>query len=123
METLLGGRTITVNKEDSSTEEVKVRQLPLREYEKAFLVYDDEFAFAALVCERSKEWAQTLSPESYEELASACQEVNAKGFFSYAQRQQKKLMDRLNSVKPEVLRMAVEKASNASPPGLRPHAG
>lgn len=49
--TLFGGRTITgVLFTDGHTEDVRVRQLPLADYERAFACRDDEFALTALCC-------------------------------------------------------------------------
>jgi hypothetical protein len=126
METIKGGRTITVQLADGGSAEVFVRQLPLGDYEAAFLLQDDEMGLTALICGKVKQWVLSLEPESYETLRTASEEVNAKGFFVYASRQNERVTKRLNSVRPELLRLASEKASEkaslTSQPGLQPRA-
>ncbi len=101
-ETLLGGRSQSVCLEDGTILQVKVRQLRLDEYERAYPLLTDEFAFTAFCCSPgsvgpapsialvpyTRDWIMTLDPESYEALQLAAREVNAKGFFFYAQRRQ-----------------------------------
>lgn len=87
-ETLFGGRMVAVTLLDGTTAEFKVRQLPLGEYEAAFKVRKKEMEFTALVCGHDLAWLNNVAPESYEVLRTAAREVNAKGFFSYATRQE-----------------------------------
>ncbi len=124
METLRGGRSAIAKFEDPETpdEVVQVRQLPLRDYERAFKLFDDEVGLTALVCGKDKAWGMSLDPKSYEDLHAAAQEVNAGGFFAYAARRQDALVRRINQVSPEMLRAVMEKVSTASPPGLLPRA-
>lgn len=86
-DTFLAGRLLNVQLLCGTTAEVKVRQLPLAEYERAFTLLDDEIALTALFCGQDKKWAETLTPESYEALHAAAGEVNRKGFFSWCARQ------------------------------------
>lgn len=97
--TLFAGLTAAVVHEDGSTETVKVRQLPLRTYETAMQLLNDEFAITAFCVERTtdkgpltadKNWILTLQPESYSELVSKSEHVNKSGFFVYAARQTEK---------------------------------
>jgi hypothetical protein len=122
MKTLKGGREHSVVKEDGSTETVMVSQFKLGQYEKALVVIDDEFALAALACGKDKAWIQSLEPGSYEMLRTIVEEVNAAGFFVYAQRQQDKATKRINSVKPEVLQVLGARVSVPIAPGLLPRA-
>lgn len=85
-ETLFGGRTVAVLHEDSSREEIKVHQLRLADYERAYAMLDDEMGLTAFCCGKEKGWVLTLQPESYELLQSAAREVNQRGFFSFAAR-------------------------------------
>jgi hypothetical protein len=120
MQTLKGGREVTVTLETGETEVVIVRQFSLKQYDQALLIHEDEIALNGLACGKDKNWASSLSPESHEELVNIVREVNEKGFFPFAQRTYPKIVARLNSVKPEVLRAAIEKASQPLPPGLLP---
>jgi hypothetical protein len=92
-QTFLGGAMLTVTYApkdglvtSAPTEEIKVRQLPLLEYERALPLLDDEFALTALFCSRDKAWIGTLAPESYEALLAKAREVNELGFFAYSRR-------------------------------------
>ncbi len=92
-ETLFGGRTVSVQHEDGTTEDVKVRQLRLADYEDAYKRSEDEFEFTSFCCSATgseapltKVWALSLQPQSYERLQIAAQEVNAAGFFQFASR-------------------------------------
>jgi len=84
--TLMGGRLVKVTLLDGTEIEVKVRQLPLGEYDRAFPLSEDEIALVAFICEQPKSWADILTPESYELLFATAQEVNAKGFFAFCRR-------------------------------------
>lgn len=104
----------------SAEETVEVGHIPLKHYEKAFLASDDELELCAIAIGKSKSWVMGLAPESYEDLMGAIREVNAKGFFAYASRRQEAVINRMNKVSPEVLRLAAEKGSTITQPGLRP---
>jgi len=128
-DTLFGGRLITVLHEAGTPEEIKVRQLRMADYERALPLLDDEIALTAFCCIPStpdprpfeKPWALTLQPESYEELQAAVQEVNAKGFFSYAARRSEKdrkakeeIVRSMAAMPPETLKAVSEMANSAS---------
>jgi len=87
LETLFGGRNVCVTLLDGTSAEFKVRQVPVAEYERAYALLDDEAALTAFICGHEKKWCDHLTPESYEALYAAAQEVNAKGFFARAARQ------------------------------------
>ncbi len=120
-QTLFGGQTVSVMHEDSSLSEVKVRQLRLADYEAAFRFLEDEIAFTAFCCSvgepetpKTREWALTLQPESYEELQAVSRLVNAKGFFAYADRRkvreqqnQERLFAAAATMPPEMLAEAM----------------
>ena len=114
-QTLFGGRTVGVVHEDGSAEEILVRQLRLMEYEAAFRLLEDEISLTALICNRDKGWINTLQPEYYETLQAAAREVNAKGFFSYAERRNTQMQQRnekmfatLATLPPEALKQVME---------------
>lgn len=122
LETLFGGRAVSVLHEDGSRTEIKVRQLRLADYEKAFVLMEDEFAFTAFCCQQSSAWITTLQPESYELLQAAAWEVNEKGFFAYAARrvakaqaEQDRQMAQLARMSPEAIRVAAELGQSISP--------
>jgi len=117
METLNGGREVIVTFTDGTTGGIFARQIPIREYDAAFKRSEDEIGLCALVVQKPVEWIYTLCPESYEALVQAVEEVNAKGFFVWSQRQGARLIDKMNKVNPEVLRLAAQVSGlkNSSP--------
>jgi hypothetical protein len=122
-DTLFSGRTVVVLFEDGTQSPVKVNQLRLAQYEQAFTVMDNEFELLGLICGHNGAWAKTLQPESYEALLVTAQEVNAKGFFSYAERQHGALTRRLNKLSPQLLQaasQAVASSQSSQKPRPRP---
>lgn len=139
IETLFSGRTVEVLHLDGSKETIKVRQILIGQYPKAYGLMDDEFALTAYCCcdpeddsaVKDVAWLTTLRPESYEQLQAAAREVNEKGFFSYASRQRKAVQEanaqmfaNMAELPPEFLKMAIDLGSKADqrfvPPSPRP---
>jgi len=121
--TLFGGKTITVHFEplpDGTAvpdEQIKVRQIPVRDYEIGFPFVDDEPALAGFLCGTGlRSWALNLTPESFEEVLTIGREVNAKGFFSFCQRrteraahEQAAMIGIMATLPPETLKAAMER--------------
>ena len=132
--TLFGGKTITVHFEplpdgpgfaEASPPvpdaQIKVRQIPVREYETGLPFIDDEPALVGfLVAQTSglcgKAWALTLTPESFEEVLTTGREVNEKGFFSFCQRrmeraarEQAAMIGVMATLPPETMKLAMER--------------
>lgn len=120
----LAGRSITVSiigTDNTITEEsVLVQQIKVRDYDKAVKLIDKELELNALICGKTPEWIHSLAPESYEQIEAAAQELNAPGFFKYAQRYQERLTIKINSYKVEVMKAASERVLQAAAPGLLP---
>ena len=120
--TINGGKTITVSFEllpdgrpAADPLEIKVRQIPVRDYDKGFALVADEIAFAGFLCDQKREWALTLAPESLEAVLAAGTEVNDRGFFSscrrhteLAQRQQGEMLAMMGQLPPDALKVMVE---------------
>lgn len=119
----MGGKKVVVTFLDGSHEEVFVRQFRISQYDAAFLLSDNEQKLNAFAVDKDAAWLDKLAPESYEELNKEVREVNGKGFFSYAARQWDALLAKMNSIKPEAMRLALERGSKASPLGLVPRRG
>lgn len=83
---LLGGVKMTVTFETGETTELLVRQIPVRDYDVGFKSYSDEVALVAFLVGKPREFAFTITPESYEEILTAGREVNEKGFFASCRR-------------------------------------
>jgi hypothetical protein len=134
---LHGGKTIEVifalieGQTEARREQIKVRQIPIRDYEAGFGRVNDEIDLVGFLCGRDKVWALTLTPESYESILTTGREVNRLGFFTYcqrrmehAQKQDAALLDKLSHLPPEAMRavMSFGKLSTLenTPPGFHP---
>ena len=91
--TLNGGLDLRVLFEKPSPEaaapapaSIKVRQIPVREYEAGFRHLKDEAALVGFLCGKDKTWALTLTPDAFEEILELGTEVNERGFFTSARR-------------------------------------
>jgi hypothetical protein len=128
--TLFGGRKAPVQFNDGRTEEITIRQLALRDYEKAFAVLDDEMALTALICGREKAWllgskedgSDGITTDCYEALQVHIQEVNAKGFFVWSRRRAAKARQQMQenaalmaAMPPEAMRAAIEAGTKPLP--------
>ncbi len=83
-------KTLTVHHLDGTEEQLTISPIELGSYNTAFSKSADEMDFVAFANGKTRQWITTLSPESYEELYQAVEEVNP-SFQHYAQRQQAKL--------------------------------
>ncbi|MDR2462214.1 MAG: hypothetical protein LBD30_00325 [Verrucomicrobiales bacterium] len=73
---LLGGRALTVTFRDEHTEEVIVRELPIRHIQKLALTLDDEAAQAELYTGNEEGWDDTLTAASHEAVIKLGGELN-----------------------------------------------
>jgi len=134
-----GGKLITVNFEPvadaaaeggfrtPSPESVKVRQIPVREYDAGFALLQDEPALVGFLCARPKQWVLTLTPDSYEEALVTGREVNARRFFTFCQRrteqiekQDAAMIGAMVSLPEDKLRMALELGRKSMSPTTSP---
>lgn len=137
--TLNGGLTLTVTYEPRSesaepiSEAVKVRQIPVREYDAGFACIEDEPALVGFLAAKNRSWALTLNPDSYETVLTTGRKVNARGFFTYCERRTEQAERRnaatigmMSNLPPETLKLAIEigKKSISQPlsPSLAPSA-
>lgn len=86
METLLGHTDLTVTLLDGSTEQVQVRQLPIREYPAYLAAQLDEAAMVEMICAKPAGWADTLTHESIESIVTEGDRMNADFFGRWLQR-------------------------------------
>lgn len=125
METVKGGRKVTVTMEDGSQQEVLVSKLKIAKWEEAFKKFDSEMELTALICGRTVPWihgtppdhANALTEESYTELVKVSKEVNENGFFPFAQRRNDSLAERIKLMPRSFLQEAssILKASATNP--------
>jgi len=120
--TINGGKRVAVSfdftpdgRPAAKDDEIRVRQIPVRDYERGFALVADEIAFAGFLCDQKREWALTLTPESLELVLEAGREVNTRGFFSsfqrhlaLAQKQQSDQLLLIGQLPPEALKIFVE---------------
>ena len=121
MITLNGGLKLTVHFEPLAdgtpvlAEEIKVRQIPVRDYDAGFAFLEDEPALVGFLCAKPKAWALTLAPASFEEVLEKGRLVNESGFFSSCQRrmarlgkQNAEMISAMAHLPPETIRLAME---------------
>jgi hypothetical protein len=66
--------------------EFLLRPIPLKDYDKAWAAFDDEFSLAAVASGVPRDQILELDPAEFERLISAIREINANGFFAWAAR-------------------------------------
>ena len=81
--TLLGGRQITVKKQDGTEETVTVRQLPISAVEDYMKALDSEPALADLYCEKPKGWSLSVTRDDFEQVVIVGGELNDSFFSRY----------------------------------------
>jgi len=94
MSTLNGGELITVTKLDGSNEEIFVKQLPVRQYQKYLEAQADEVKMIVLACNKPEEFCDTLTPDSHELLVTTIERMN-ESFFQHWLQRQKNRVERL----------------------------
>ena len=86
-------RTITVTfeaedgKEPLPPQNVELREIQVKRYPKVAASISPEHDFIDAVLMKPKDWALSLTPESYEAVATGVKEANAR-FFGYVRRHQ-----------------------------------
>jgi hypothetical protein len=102
-------------------EEIIVKQFTGEQYDTALPLVDDERGLVALACGRTKKELAALTPESYELLQAAVWEVNAKGFFPFAQRQIDHWIKSLANLPQHLAKLEIERLTSlARSPVSRP---
>jgi len=116
--TLLGGQTRMATLEDGSQEEIVIRQLPLRDYPKAFELLGDEIGLMAFICGKPRAQFEKIAPVCYEDVQAIAREVNEKGFFSYAARRQNEVAAQVKNLPPDLLNQALSRFTSPTPSPL-----
>ncbi|HEV8523084.1 MAG TPA: hypothetical protein VGQ71_01185 [Terriglobales bacterium] len=84
--TLLGGETYTATRIDGTTEPVFIRQLPVKIYPVFLEAIDDEPRMVDILCDKPAGWSETMSPESFDFIATRGDALNQDFFYRWAQR-------------------------------------
>lgn len=105
-ETLFGGvlKSVRVANHETrrlETEDVRIRQLPVGAFPKAFQIHANEEQMVALYADRSVEWVQRLHPASYNLIAQEGRRLNV-DFFAYCDRLTKTQVEEIRKVAPEL---------------------
>lgn len=83
--TALGGTMFTAHLLDGATEEVKIRQLPIRALVGQWArLQGDEAGLVELYCDKEEGWADTILPDDHDEIVKIGGELNRPRFARWA---------------------------------------
>lgn len=105
---VLGGETMKVELLDGSTEDVKVRYLPVATYPEFALALEDEVHQVALFCGRDRAWAERLHPKSHNDLMRRGHELNLDFFEQWVSRRKRALAAADPAAEARMLRIVEE---------------
>ena len=108
-DTLHGGRNLTVDLLGGGSRAVTVHQIQISRYNEAFRLMADELKLVAFATGLTGSELDNIQPEHYELLRAAVWEVNAKGFFAYADRTLTANKNALRELPPEILKSFLDK--------------
>ena len=83
---LNGGVSVSLKKNDGSSENVTVRLLKIKEFPDYLRLVDDEEALAEFLCDKESGWTQTLSVEDILNICEKGHELNFKNACRWGQR-------------------------------------
>ena len=132
MTTLLGGIKFTATKLDGSTEEIFIRQLPIKEFPVLRDHLGDELAMLEIYCAQPKGWAAMLMPASHDAVITEAEKLNRDFFLRWVERQKARaamipkpdmgevvqMLDALSKSNPDLLNDLMKKAVAGSPISL-----
>lgn len=84
--TALGGRNLEIVYVDGRKDTYFIKQFPVKEWKHLLPKINDEFALIAAAAGKPVGVIESLSPVSYHAAYAAVKEVNAEGFFVFADR-------------------------------------
>ena len=109
--TLLGGLPLKVTYQDGSSEELTIKQLPVKQMLPLLKAIDDEPAMAELFCGKPEGWSASLTPESFELVVEEGDKLNRDFFVRWVQRRQR----RMKSLVPGITEKLTTAAVSLSP--------
>lgn len=83
---LKGGQEHLARLRDGTRENVTVRLLAVREFDKWLATIDDEAGRIELVTGKDKGWADGLTPDSHRDLLALAERLNESDFFGWLRR-------------------------------------
>lgn len=81
LENIRGGMDLELSLVGGGTEQVFVRQIPIRLMPQLLAALEDEPRMVELFCDRPEGWSDTLTPEAFEKVVAEGERLNA-DFFS-----------------------------------------
>ena len=84
--TILGGEDISITLRDGTSENIKVRELPIKKLDEFLRKIGDEDALVELYCDKETGWAANLTRESWEKVLEKGDEINLDFFTSRARK-------------------------------------
>ena len=81
LENIRGGMDLELSLVGGGTEQVFVRQIPIRLMPQLLAALEDEPRMVELFCDRPEGWSDTLTPEAFEKIVAEGERLNA-DFFS-----------------------------------------
>jgi hypothetical protein len=85
-ETLFGGADLEIRLLGGGTENVFIRQIPIRLMPQMLASLEDENRLVELFCDKPEGWSDTLDPESFEKVVTEGERLNADFFSRWVQR-------------------------------------
>jgi len=87
METVCGGAVVVVELVNGGKEEVKVKQLAVKDYPRLLELQGDEVELVAFYCGKERAWAEGLAPAYHEKVIAEGERLNGDFFGRWFQRQ------------------------------------
>ena len=112
-ETLFGGQEIEVSLTSGQTEQVFIRQLPIRQMPQMLAALEDENRLVELFCEKPEGWSDGLTVESFEKVVTEGERLNADFFSRWVQRR----LTRQEKVMPGITEKLAKNAGLPLPTG------
>ncbi len=120
--TVLGGTELEVTRIDGTKERVQVRALPITKMQEYLDSILDEIATVALSCDRSRAWAESLTPQSFNQVAETGVDLNLPFFSAWMKRRMRVteamrpgFIDQVNRNVDGAINAAASRSANSSP--------
>jgi hypothetical protein len=112
-ETLFGGMEVEVVLTSGQTEQVFIRQLPIRQMPQMLASLEDENRLVELFCDKPEGWSDGLTVESFENVVTEGERLNADFFSRWVQRR----LTRQEKVMPGITEKLAKSAGLPLPTG------
>lgn len=113
-EVLWGNNVEVVYEKTGEKEAIKLREIPVEDWEKAVVAESNEFLLVELFAGKPPGWSKTIKPESFDQIITTGERLNAR-FFGFCERTETRAIKRLRRVAPEKLEEVVSGIMSPSP--------